>query len=219
MIFVAGFGRMCNNILQFGHFYAWGKERGVHVIGMRFCYKYPFFRINSQAGYHWFTYLMAKYGAKLGLLPKVSFDDEASLNDDNLQLLQRSRLIVASGWLFRDYEAFLRHKAELREMFAFKPSVVRSVETLLPAVSEGVIRLGVHVRRGDYTRWQGGRYLFTDEAYIRVIRSFAGYIEGKRLQIFIATNDPSFPTDTYRKALGVEVFQLSGSDGEDLYAL
>ncbi|MDR1937821.1 MAG: alpha-1,2-fucosyltransferase [Tannerellaceae bacterium] len=218
MIFVTGFGQMCNNILQFGHLYAWGKEHGVKVIAMRFCYKYPFFKISSQRGYNWFAYLWAKYGAQSGLIRRIDFDDESSLTPSNLHLLLHARFVVAGGWQFRDYEAFLRKKDELRALFAFKPSIIRKVNAALPAAGAG-IRLGVHIRRGDYARWQEGRYLFSDEDYLNIIRSFAGNIQAERLQILIATNDPSLSLETYRKALGGEVCGLSGNAGEDLYAL
>ena len=217
MIFVAGFGQMCNNMLQFGHFYAWGKEHGVEVVALRFCYKYSFFKINSQKGYNWFTYLWAKYGARLGLLRVVEFNDQASLCPANLYKLFHTRHLVVGGWHFRDYKAFLQWKEELRDLFSFKPALVRKVDARLPVVRG--IRLGIHVRRGDYTRWQGGRYFFPDEVYISIIRSFAGSLPVKRLQIFIATNDPSLSLDIYRKSLGKDVYQLCGNAGEDLYAL
>jgi hypothetical protein len=218
MIFVAGFGQMCNNMLQFGHFYAWGKEHGVKVIALRFCYKYSFFKINSQKDYNWFTYLWVKYCARLGFLRVIEFNDETSLCPANLYKLFHTRRIMVGGWYFRDYEAFLRQKEELRQLFSFKPALVRKVNASLPAM-QGMIRLGVHIRRGDYARWQEGRYFFPDEVYINIIRSFAGSLPTKRLQIFIATNDPSLSLDTYRRALGKEVYQLCGNAGEELYAL
>ncbi|MDR1500646.1 MAG: alpha-1,2-fucosyltransferase [Tannerellaceae bacterium] len=218
MILVSGFGRMCNNMLQFGHFYAWGKEHGLPVIAMRFCYKYHFFMIDGRRGYNIFTYIIAKYGAMLGLIGKVSFDDKDSMSEANLNILKSSRFVVAGGWQFRDYEAFLRHRAELRDMFSFKPSVIRRAEASLPAAGQ-CIRLGVHVRRGDYKRWQDGKYLFADDVYIHLIRSFAVYLKGRCVQVIIATNDPLLSADVYRDALGVEVCRLSGSAAEDLYAL
>ena len=38
---------MCNNILQYGHAYAWGREHGRETVSMRFCYKYPYFAIGG----------------------------------------------------------------------------------------------------------------------------------------------------------------------------
>jgi hypothetical protein len=219
MIFVAGFGQLCNNMLQFGHFYAWGKEHGVRVIALRFCYKYPFFRISSLKGYHWFTYLRAKYGARWGWIPRIDFSNEAPASPDSLQALLQARHIVASGWYFRDYGAFLRRKEELRGLFAFRPALVGKVEDALPPAPG--IRLGVHIRRDDYARWQGGRYFFPDETYIRLVRSFAESLKAEHLQIFIATNDSSLSLDRYRRAWeGCEVCRLPhASAGEDLYAL
>ena len=40
MIFVRDKGRMCNNILQFGHVYAWAREHDRKAVSMRFAYKY-----------------------------------------------------------------------------------------------------------------------------------------------------------------------------------
>ena len=45
MIFVHDKGRMANNMLQYGHVYAWGREHGRQTMSMRFAYKYPWFRI------------------------------------------------------------------------------------------------------------------------------------------------------------------------------
>jgi hypothetical protein len=217
MIFVAGYGQMCNNMLQFGHLYAWGKEHGVKVIALRFCYKYPFFKINTQKGYNGCTYLWAKYGARWGLIRRIAFHNETPPRPADLDMLLHTRYIVASGWHFRDYEAFLRQKEELRDLFSFKPAIIRKVHAALPA-AQG-IRLGVHIRRGDYARWQDGRYFFPDETYIDLIRSFAESLHTEHLQILITTNDPSLSLAAYRKALGKEVYRLSGNAGEDLCAL
>ena len=43
MIFVHDKGRMANNMLQYGHVYAWGREHGRQTMSMRFAYKYPWF--------------------------------------------------------------------------------------------------------------------------------------------------------------------------------
>ena len=45
MIFVHDKGRMANNMLQYGHVYAWGRAHGRTTMSMRFAYKYPWFQI------------------------------------------------------------------------------------------------------------------------------------------------------------------------------
>lgn len=219
MIFVTGFGQMCNNILQFGHVYAWGRENGVPVIAMRFCYKYRFFRISSLKGYNLLTYIWAKYGAKAGLIRKITFDSEASLHASNLYLLLHTRSIVLSGWFFRDYEAFLRKREEIKDLFSFKKALRRKVDAAMPPLPASAIRLGVHVRRGDYARWHKGLYLFSDEDYIRLIQSFIKNFAAEDIQILLVTNDPALSLGVYREALGEAVCLMQGTAGEDLYAL
>ena len=72
MIFVHDKGRMANNILQYGHVYAWGREHGRKTMSMRFAYKYPWFHICHTPHHNFPTYLFAKYAAKLGLIPSVA---------------------------------------------------------------------------------------------------------------------------------------------------
>ncbi len=45
MIFARDKSQMCNNLLQYAHVYAWGREHGRKVISMRFSYKYQYFHI------------------------------------------------------------------------------------------------------------------------------------------------------------------------------
>ena len=54
MLFVRDKGRMCNNILQYGHVYAWAREHRRRSVSMRFAYKYPYFHI-CHTRYHNFV--------------------------------------------------------------------------------------------------------------------------------------------------------------------
>ena len=78
MIFVHDKGRMANNMLQYGHVYAWGREYGCPTMSMRFAYKYPWFHICHTPYHNFPTYVFAKYAAKWGLIPTVHFDEEGA---------------------------------------------------------------------------------------------------------------------------------------------
>lgn len=73
MIFARDKSQMCNNLLQYAHVYAWGREHGRKVISMRFSYKYQYFKIchTNLTSFTW--YLVAKYLAALKILPTASF--------------------------------------------------------------------------------------------------------------------------------------------------
>ena len=68
MIFVKGYGQMCNNWLQYAHIYAWGREYGVRTVSMRFAYKYRYFHICETPWHNPATYLAAKLLIKTRLI-------------------------------------------------------------------------------------------------------------------------------------------------------
>ena len=219
MIFVSGYGQMCNNILQFGHLYAWGRMHGIPVVGMRFCYKYLYFAISKTKYYNWFTYLFAKYGAKLHLIPVVAFMEKEDINLDSIQQLQKKRFVLIKGWGFRDYDAFLTYRNEIKSLFTFRPEIIQNVKNQLHPLEEDVIRLGVHIRRGDYNRWMNGNYYYSDDDYIRIIQSFCDLFSEKSIEILIVSNDKNLQHEKYKTALPEPIYLLSGNPAEDLYAL
>ena len=219
MIFVSGYGQMCNNILQFGHLYAWGREHGVNVIAMHFCYKYQYFAICRTKYYNWFTYLFAKYGAKIGLIHVVSFPENEEVDQGKVELIKKSQLVLIKGWSFRDYEAFLTYREEIKKLFAFQSKISQKVEKILPPLTENVIRLGVHIRRGDYKKWMDGNYYYSDEDYIKIILSFCSLFSGDSIEIFIVSNEKDLPQKMYKTGINSTVCFLSGNPAEDLYSL
>lgn len=227
MIFVRDKGRMCNNILQYAHLYAWGREHHRATLSMRFAYKYRYFHICDTPHHSMVWYLMGKYGAKLHLLPVVTFPLHEGDTTQQEQALLRHRHCVAEGWGVRFYDLFLKYKQEIIRLFAFhddvEATVARRMRDAEGAASSGtgaVIRLGVHIRRGDYATWQGGRYLYTDEQYLSIIRQAVALNTDRRVMVYICGNDPQLNRQLYVDALGAEnVCFPDGNPGEDLCLL
>ena len=233
MIFVHDKGRMANNMLQYGHVYAWGREHGRRTVSMRFAYKYPWFRICHTRYHHFLTYVFAKYAAKWGLIPTVRFDEEGADYSHEEELMKKRRLVVVGGWWARWYDLFLKYKPEIVDIFAFDEQVRRNVEGVFRGRrnEEGgtrkeergarkVLKLGVHIRRGDYRQWHGGRYFFTDEQYLSVIRRFLTLHQDQPVQVFICGNDPSLHRERFQQALeGCSVVFPMGNPAEDMCLL
>ena len=59
---------MCNNILQYAHLYAWGREHHRATLSMRFAYKYRYFHICDTPHHSMVWYLMGKYQYHVGPL-------------------------------------------------------------------------------------------------------------------------------------------------------
>ena len=172
MIFVRDKGRMCNNILQYGHVYAWAREHGQRAISMRFAYKYRYFHICHTPWHNFFVYVLAKFAAKSGLLPVAGFHSSDE-NSEAMKLLENSKWLVVEGWEVRFYNLFLKYKHEIISLFTFDKSIATKTAAMMQANSRPTsIKLGIHVRRGDYKTWQGGKYYYSDDQYSDFIQLF-----------------------------------------------
>ncbi len=209
---------MCNNILQYGHFYAWGREHGRQTMSMRFAYKFQYFRICDTPNHNFFRYTIAKYAAKWGLIPTLEFNEEGVGTAAQEQVMLAKKHIAVVGWEARWYDLFLKYKREIVDLFAFKPSVVKACEPLLAESPQGACRLGVHIRRGDYATWYDGKYFFSDDVFLRLIRQFIA--QHPHTVVYICGNDSSLDKARYRRELAdAKVIFPKGNAAEDLCVL
>ncbi len=217
MIFVTDKGRMANNIFQYGQLYAWGREHGRKTMSMRFAYKYPDFKIAHTRYHNIFFYLAAKFAAKLHLIPTVVFDGE---DRKQIETISSHKYVLATGWSVRFPDLFEKYKDEIISLFEFMPGIRQHVAISMQHSSPKAIKLGVHIRRGDYKTWLGGRFFFDDEQYIHVIKQFIALKQGKQVDVYICSNDPELDQLKFRSQLSAaQVFFPSGSPTEDLCLL
>ena len=142
------------------------------------------------------------------------------MTPQDVEALKKDKLIGISGWGFRHPELFFKYEDEIREQFAILSKYKLPVDKYLASCEQSDIRLAVHIRRGDYARFLGGKYFFDDDVYIRNIREFMGQFHDKQVSVFICTNDKALDVEKYRTALGTPHIHLfRGSEIEDLYLL
>lgn len=220
MIFVRDKGRMCNNILQYGHVYAWAREHGRKAISMRFSYKYRYFNICHTAGHNFLVYVFAKYAAKMGVLPVAGFHSPKE-NSEAMSLLEHRDWLVVEGWEVRFYDLFIKYKQEIINLFSFDKKISNKTIGMMDADRRpDSIKLGVHVRRGDYKTWNGGRYYYSDEQYADVIRSFASLYKDKEIDVYVCGNAPDLSgIQHYAENEQISVHIPYGNPAEDLCML
>lgn len=224
MIFARDKSQMCNNLLQYAHVYAWGREHGRKVISMRFSYKYQYFHICHTPLTSFPLYLIAKYSAAIGLLPTASFKSSDCDREALERKMKSHRHIVVSGWNVRFYDLFLKYRDEIVALFAIDEKYTLPVHEKMQGCEQKavqpVVRLGVHIRRGDYAAWQNGRYLYDDEVYANHINRFAKWHAGKDVHVYLSTNDSSVTQQQFQQLCPDTVIHLlGGSAPEDLFML
>ena len=219
MIFVRDKGQMCNNILQYAHMYAWGREHGIKTMSMRFAYKYQYFHI-SHTRYHCFLlYVLVKMMGAIGIIKKIQFHELLDEDEENKRLQEMSgKSFIVEGWCVRFYELFLKYKKEIVQLFAFdKRTEDKITEYIKTTSAANSTCIGIHVRRGDYRTWNGGRYFFSDDVYISYIRSFLQQHPNTHATVYICSNDPALNKDYYRQQLtDIKVYFPQGNPAEDL---
>lgn len=228
MIFARDKSQMCNNLLQYAHVYAWGRAHGRKVISMRFSYKYQYFHIchTPLTGFGW--YLLAKWAAAMRLLPTVSFKSSDCNQEALEQKMLRHKHLVVSGWNVRFYDHFLKYRDEICELFRIDEQYTQPVRQKMQEAEQNSpltshlspLRLGVHIRRGDYAQWQYGKYCFDDDTYAKLINRFAALHERETIHVYLSTNDPEVHSETYQKLCPkVRIHLLQGNAPSDLYML
>jgi hypothetical protein len=216
MIYLTGYGQMCNNMLQFGHVYAFAKENKLKVIGLRFCYKYLYFNLSNTKGYNWLTYIFAKYAAKTGFIKTIIFDDEETVEIKSKELLN-SRKAFVDGWFLRDYDLFLKYQDELKHLFGFKKSITQKLDHQINQHKN--LKVGLHIRRGDYAKWHNGKYFYTDHEYIQILKTLISQFQ-QEVDIIIFTNDKNLDKNVYSNHLNnSNIIFADGNQAEDLYYL
>lgn len=220
MIFVHDKGQMCNNILQYAHVFAWARENNRSCMSMRFAYKYQFFHICNSRYHNFLMYLIGKYGGKTHILPTIHYDLTQSGKEEKERFVLSHNNVIIEGWGLRYYDLFIKHIAEIRSLFRFKPEIESKVHEMING-DNATLRIGVHVRRGDYKTFMNGRFYFDDKAFLHYIKeTIRLFGNQENTVVYVCGNDPNLNRKLYTDALGgITVKFPSGNPGEDLCLL
>lgn len=220
MIFATDKGRMCNNMLQYGHVYSWAREHGRKSLSLRFCHKYPYFKISHSFGYNFLTYILVKAAAYLKLIPTVHYNDGNVDFESNEQAMLCHNNVIVSGWCFSCCELFVKYKQEIIDMFTFDEAIRQKAAHYMGSKRKHDLRLGVHIRRGDYKTWHGGKYYYEDSVYIDYIKQFQQLFPEKKLSVYVCSNDPNLNKEAYYQALPqAQLLFPQGGQEDDLCLL
>ena len=178
-------------------------------------------RCHRGAGY-FLAYGLARLCVRLAAPPGVGvialdWGQTYALDDPrNLDWLRSRRLVLCQGWQFRVSGGLLPDREALRDYF--RPIAVhgRAVAAFLESAHAGAtVLVGVHVRRGDYRRFMGGRFLHSLSDYAGLMGHVAGELRGRAVR-FVVCSDEALDLSVFRP---LEVVPGPGSPLRDLYAL
>ena len=117
---------------------------------------------------------------------------------------------------FTDPALLVKHAELIRSRFRLaEPLCEKLDQYFLPLRKRYQRILGIHIRRGDYSRYRGGQYFFEFPTYRLLIAHLSALFPGEDVGFVIASNAP-FPDDVFT---GFSVHRAPGHLALDMYAL
>lgn len=214
LIIAAKSGQLGNRLLLFANFIAWATDHNLTVLNPAFeeyaefftgtasdllcCYPPLYFtppanRFLRSKYYKFINYLA---GRKLLKIKEITRKEAFSWSKNpETEKLDRASIICFKGWLFRD-GWFVEDLPKLREYAAPIRSYFTPVEPYKINVNNLMsnlknradIIIGIHIRQGDYERHQNGRYFYTSDRYIEVMKGAIEVFSGKNIKFLICSN-------------------------------
>lgn len=109
----------------------------------------------------------------------------------------RSPQLVA-GFNFRRHDLTDKYRESFREKYMINLSLSDKEKSLLNTLinhKKNNVVVGLHVRRGDYNSWLGGKYYYSDFDYKNFVQQVRHYYAslGKSCWVIACTNDEGSP--------------------------
>ncbi len=130
--------------------------------------------------------------------------------------IRPAKIVFVYGWWLRSPALMKKHGEKIRAYFRPVEGFVNAARAVIdPLRRSADVLIGVHVRRGDYSYWKGGRYYFSAERYAAWMRDLMAQFPGRKVAFVVCSDEPrrldEFP--------GLTVGLGPNSPVSDIYAL
>ncbi|MCC9603602.1 hypothetical protein LOC67_23885 [Stieleria sp. JC731] len=148
---------------------------------------------------------------------RLSKHDECDLQSDRFEDAIRSgRTVLLQGWRFRSDQLLMENWARIRDYFALSQEDRKTVDdSVAEARGESDVLVGVHIRRGDYANFLGGRYYFSDQQYANWMHQVREQYPNRRVNFLVCSHEKLDESSF----AGLNLCRGPGSALGDMYAL
>jgi hypothetical protein len=235
-------GRLCNRIVLFAHFIGAAIEHDLVIVNPAFgdyAHHFPAtahdplcrfpsgHRLPHPPGARRAVLSATRAGAEIlhrlqmsgqdvGLI-RLNRQEGVDLNGETfLGMVARHRIVVVEDWFFRNAANCARHSETIRSFFTPSDQTMeRARAPVERARAAGRCVVGVHVRRGDYQTFKGGRFYYSHAQYRHIMSALVTELQGRSVTFFVCSDEP-VPSDAFS---GLDVVLGGGEVVEDLFGL
>lgn len=111
----------------------------------------------------------------------------------------RQRLQLVGGWSYRCNALTSRYRTTFQQVYRLRQKLNHAEADLLSSLqcakASGAVVVGLHVRRGDYKDFKGGRYYFSNAVYAQIVTRLREYYakRGSTCWVLVCSNDSDWP--------------------------
>ncbi|MEI0703204.1 hypothetical protein [Brachyspira intermedia] len=203
------YGNHSNRLIQNIHFEAYCKHHNIPFYNLDFYDMEDIYGIKTEVNYtnmnKLFTYILTKKRkitenviweinkVKFSLILLYIYDQKWHENNYELydkQILKHKRsIILVKSWYFRcnDYiDMYRDYFVKKYTPINLNSEEYNSIKNIFVNYD---IKVGVHIRKGDYKEWNGGQYYYEDNVYNDIIEQFVNLHKNKRILFILFSNE------------------------------
>lgn len=198
-------GQLGNMLFIYANLLAYGLEHGVNVRNPAF-YEYQSYFTGTHQRSSFLSklaYGFCFYAARLldKLKIRLPFVSATCLNwhegfdlDARGQELDKA-LCLLQGWQYRAPQSVRKHRETIHNFFSPAEQHARAISAFFEAKFDlqNEILIGVHIRRGDYKNFEGGKYFYDIDTYRGLMRKAAALFSEKKVHFLICSNETIDP--------------------------
>jgi len=195
------------------------KKNGFHYLFKPFIYFLNLVRLPHQL-----TSLFCKILLKFNFIQKFYpiISDTNLIKPSSLSVFQPMKMfeshstVFIYGWKFREPKLTHKHAQKIRDFFKPTNEINRVIEEKVSRIRNDYdLLIGVHIRRGDYDKWKGGKYLYSQRDYLKFMLKISELYPSSNIVFLICSNENV--DSCIFESLSIEV--MDASPIEDLYTL
>ncbi|MEO6303174.1 MAG: hypothetical protein ABIP51_08375 [Bacteroidia bacterium] len=193
-------GQLGNLLFIYAHFLAYSLENNITLLNPAFYQYRSYFSTTSAFSFsrtrvfYTFCYLCTRILIKLKI--KTKFINAIALDwGETVDLKKapelKSDLCFAQGWLFRSDDLVNKYKENIKVFF--KPTKYYKNELSLffkqKFSNSNETKIAVHIRQGDYKNFENGKYYYSIDDYLNIIKNLAFIFKDKHPHFLICHNE------------------------------